>query len=158
MTLKPSRTDSYEITIAGLLTKRSELLGDIQLLRDRVGTVTEDIASIDRVLDTLGYEGDREVVAPIGTRLVLFQRNELQHQLLHILRMADRPLTSRDIAIQIVTQEGRDRCDNRLVLDVVKRAGKTLGILRRRGQVDGRRDENGRHVWTARQSVSPDSN
>ena len=143
--------DGYQITIDGLLRKRAEMVGDIQRMRERLAVVSNDVTCLDRVLQALGYEGPLDGVAASGTRVVLFQRNELQQQLLHILRMSRAPMTSREIAAQMVAQEGRDTFDRRLVLDVIKRSGKTLGILRRRGQVSGGRDEKGRYVWRVKQ-------
>lgn len=58
--------------------------------------VGNDIAALDRTLETLGYQGD--IKAPLGvgpsTRVVYFHRNELRRFCLDELRKADRPLTN----------------------------------------------------------------
>ena len=56
-------------------------MADARELRERMAVVGNDIAALDRTLQTLGYEGDLPT-APAGaqssTRLVYFHRNELR--------------------------------------------------------------------------------
>lgn len=49
--------DSHEYTIAGLLTKRSDLTAEAVTIRDRFVAIKNDWDAIDRVLKALGYEG-----------------------------------------------------------------------------------------------------
>lgn len=49
--------DGFEITIHGLLRKRTSLMADLEHYRDKVATSSNDIKSVDRVLSSLGYEG-----------------------------------------------------------------------------------------------------
>lgn len=53
--LKRSRTDAYEHTINGLLTKRADLFNEAERLRDRMAEIKNDVVALDRVLGTLGY-------------------------------------------------------------------------------------------------------
>ena len=68
----------YANTISGLLQRRAELMADARELRERMAVVGNDIAALDRTLETLGYQG--EMPAPIGiqssARVVYFHRNE----------------------------------------------------------------------------------
>jgi hypothetical protein len=54
----------YANTISGLLKRRAELMADARELRERMAVVGNDIAALDRTLETLGYQG--EMPAPIG--------------------------------------------------------------------------------------------
>lgn len=137
-----------EHTISGLLTKRGELLDEVQMLRERMAVLSNDVASLDRVLESFGYDGDLQSTTPRSNRVVFFYRNELRHYLLSELTKAKAPLCSREIAERIVTIEGKDRYDRRLMCDIVKRVGKALKLLRERGSVRGGKDhETGRYVW-----------
>jgi hypothetical protein len=137
-------------TIGGLLKKRGELLDELQALRERAAVLQNDMASLDRVLEIFGYEGDLQSTTPRSNRVVLFYRNELRHYLLGELAKSNAPLSSRELAERIVTIEGKDRFDKRLMCDIVKRVGKALKLLRERGSVRGGKDHaTGRYVWSA---------
>ena len=54
-----ARTETFEHTISGLLTKRADLLGEAETIRNRMAEIKNDISALDRVLTgTLGYTGD----------------------------------------------------------------------------------------------------
>ena len=127
----------YQNTISGLLQRRAELMADARELRERTAVVGNDIAALDRTLETLGYQG--ELPAPKGvqssTRVVYFHRNELRRFCLDELRKASGPITSRDLAEKAIRLEGRDPRDRRLRNDMVRRIGKSLKLLRAQGAV-----------------------
>jgi len=81
-----------------------------------MAVVGNDIAALDRTLETLGYQGDLKAPLGVGpnTRVVHFHRNELRRFCLDDLRKADRPLSARDLAVKVITFEGRDTRDRRL--------------------------------------------
>lgn len=139
--------EEYERTISGLIKKRSEMVDELHSLRERMAVVANDLQSLDRVLQAFGYDGKLEDLPVVKSKLVLFHKSELQQHLLIALRNAHGPLSSRDLAVQIVTADGRDRYDKRLILDLIKRVGKSLGTLRYRGLVSGCRDSQRRFVW-----------
>lgn len=72
----------------------------------------------------LGYDGDLDAAMPRQKRHVLFGKGELSKQVLGILRRAEKPLTSREIAQEIVSDSGMDARDRKFVSDLVKRVGK----------------------------------
>lgn len=125
--------ESYTNTISGLLRKRSEMMGEAQRLREALAVVGNDIEALDRVLETLGYQGDLKGVTPRGNRVVFFARHELRRFCLDELRKADGPISARDLAEKIITLEGKDVRDRRLRNDMVKRVGKSLKLLRQQG-------------------------
>lgn len=139
----------YANTISGLLKRRAELMADARELRERMAVVGNDIAALDRTLETLGYQGD--LPAPKGvqssTRVVYFHRNELRRFCLDELRKADAPVTTRDLAEKAIKLEGRDPRDRRLRNDMVRRIGKSLKLLRAQGVAHSARDALGHFVW-----------
>ncbi|KAB2920380.1 MAG: hypothetical protein F9K29_02550 [Hyphomicrobiaceae bacterium] len=139
----------YANTISGLLKRRAELMADARELRERMAVVGNDIAALDRMLETLGYQGDLPAAKGVqaSTRVVYFHRNELRRFCLDELRKTDGPITTRDLAEKAIRLEGRDPRDRRLRADMVRRIGKGLKLLRSQGAAKSEGSSN-----TSRQS------
>ena len=118
-------------------------------LRERMAVVANDIEAVERVLDSLGYQGEA-VTTPRAARIVLFYRNELREYLLAELRKAAEPLTARELAQRLCQVEGKDWQDRRLLTDVVHRVGCALRRLRASRVVERERTQAGQ-VWRAAQ-------
>ena len=80
------------------------------------------------------------------SRLVIFQRNELRQFLLREVRKGE-PLSSRDLAERICSEEGKDIHDQRMVMDVTRRVSKAMGLLQDAKAVKGEKDRMRRYVW-----------
>lgn len=145
---RPTRTDTFEHTIAGLLTKRQQLMDAALKLREDLAEVSNDIDSLDRVLKTLGYDGDLKGMSPRGHRVVFFHRNELRRFCIDELRKARGPVTSRELAEKIIGLEGKDSADRTLMNDMVKRVGKCLKLLGQKKFASFAAD-NGQLKWKA---------
>ena len=110
-------------------------MDQIAHIRERMGLLTNDIEAIDRVLDSLGYDGELPNRTTRTPRVVLFVRNELARFILDTLRERKAPMTSRELAEAIVTLEGKDRYDRGMMNDITKRVSKAGRQLRERGLV-----------------------
>ncbi|MEM6381559.1 MAG: hypothetical protein AAF739_02705 [Pseudomonadota bacterium] len=143
--MRYSRTETFEHTISGLLTKRADLLGEAESLRDRIAAIKNDLDALDRTLNTLGYEGDLDAMMPRQKRHVVFGRGELFRACMSVLRDADGPMTSRQIAQDIVSLSGQDARDRRYINDLVKRVGK---CLRQSNAARKGADGKGNVVWS----------
>lgn len=152
---RPARTETYEHTISGLLTKRQELMDENATLRERMAVVANDVEAIDRVLETLGHEEPLEGRSPRAARIVLFYRNELRAFLLEQLRKADRPMTSRELAEIVCETEGKNRGDQRLIRDVTRRIGCALRKMRASRIVEPHREQGGGHAWLISEKTKP---
>jgi hypothetical protein len=93
-----ARTETFEHAISSLLSKRADLLGEAERLRDRIAAIKNDLDALDRTLNTLGYEGDLDAMMPRQKRHVVFGKGELFRSCMDVLRDADGPMTSRQIA------------------------------------------------------------
>jgi hypothetical protein len=153
-TLKPSKTEAFEHTINGLLTKRAELFNEAERLRDRTAEIKNDVAALDRVLGTLGYTGDLDSIMPRQKVVRLFGQGELLHACLHELRQADGPLTSREIARNIVELRGDDPNDRKYLSDMTRRISKCLRKERAAGRVVARQHSGKALVWSLSQEES----
>lgn len=146
--LARARATDYSHTINGLLTKRAELFNEAERLRDRIAEIRNDIAALDRSLATFGYKGDLDAAMPRQKREVIFGKGELTRSIVEELRTAQGPLTSRDIAREIVALRGDDARDRKYLNDLTKRVSKALRALREAGRVRSQTDERGNVVWT----------
>lgn len=142
-----SRAESYDQTITALLTKRSDLFAEASKLRDRIAEIKNDVAALDRVLGTLGYEGDLDAAMPRQKREVLFGRGELTRGILDTLRDADAPMTSREIAQSVLSLSGHDARDRKLMAEHTRRVSKALRGLKAEGTARGTSDGRGNLVW-----------
>ena len=138
--------------INGLLAKRVELCNLNAELREKIAVVANDIDAVERVLDSLGYQGEA-VTTPRAARIVLFYRNELREYLLAELRKATGPMTARELAVKLCEVEGKDWQDRRLVTDVVRRVGCALRKMRATRVVEGQRTQSGQ-VWRVTKLVA----
>jgi hypothetical protein len=148
--MKPARTETYEHTISGLLSKRSDLFNEAERIRDRLAAIRNDIDAIDRVLATLGYTGDLDREMPRQKRHVVFGKGELTRSILDELRGATGPMGSREIAQAIVALSGQDARDRKFITDVTRRASKALRILKLAGDVRSSVDTKGNLMWSLR--------
>ena len=88
----------------GLLAKRQDLLVLNAELRERMAVLANDNDAVERVLDSLGYQGEA-VTTPRAGRIVLFYRNELREYLLAEMRKASEPMTARELAVKLCEVE-----------------------------------------------------
>lgn len=140
-------TETYDHAIAGLLRKRGEMLANMADLREQIAVASNDLESLERVLETLGYQGELPTVSTRAPRIVLFYRGELRGFLRQSLKEHG-PSTSRDLAMRLVALEGKDGRDRRLMNDVVKRMGKALRQMQDGGIVSRSAEKvRGEFVW-----------
>lgn len=153
MTIRPARTESFEHTISGLLTKRANLFNEAEGIRDRLAEIRNDIGAMDRTLTVLGYTGDLDVAMPRQKREVLFDRGELSKAIYGELRTAAEPLSTREIARAIILKRGEDPQDEKHLLELVKRTSKALCQLRQKGYIRAAKDVRGGTMWAAKREA-----
>jgi len=141
-------TETYQHTINGLLQKRSEMMEELAVIRERMAVLSNDVEALDRVLERLGYDGDIKLT-PRVPRVVLFYRGELRQFLLKQLRERG-PMTSRQLAESLIQIEGKDARDRRMIADVVRRMSKALRQMQDVGLVKGTKTKSmGEYSWRA---------
>lgn len=145
-----SRDDGYDNTISGLLRKRAELFGEAERLRDRIAEIRNDTEALDRTLVALGYAGDLDAAMPRQKRELIFGQGELTNALMRELRDADGPMTSRELANNVLALRGDDVRDRRLLTEVTKRVSKALRHQREEGRVRSSTDRLGNMLWSRR--------
>lgn len=147
-TIRRARTQTYEHTVTGLLTKRADLFNEAQRIRDRLAEIKNDVAALDRVLGTLGYTGNLDAEMPRQKRQVLFGQGELTRAILDELRDAIGPMASREIARSILAVNEQDPRDRRLLTEHTRRVSKALRVLSHRSMVSRSSDAAGNVLWS----------
>ena len=87
---------------------------------------------------------------PRQKREVIFGRGELSKAIMGELRHATGPLSSRDIAREIVTMQGNDARDRKYLSELTKRASKALRQMKAEGLVRSVADAKGNLSWERR--------
>lgn len=145
-----SRTETFEIAISGLLTKRAESLGEALRLRDQLLIVEADLAALDRILAMLGYEGELEAVTPRQFYDAPFARGQTMRAILNAMREAGEPLLARQIAERAAPKLAKPGEDAPHVDTVLSRVTKALMRLKRDGTVTKANDGTGVVRWALR--------
>ncbi|TVR11118.1 MAG: hypothetical protein EA385_01890 [Salinarimonadaceae bacterium] len=145
-----SRASDFSHTVNGLLQKRADLFNEAERIRDRLAEIKNDIGAIDRTLGVLGYQGDLDAAMPRQKREVIFGKGELSKAIYRELREAEGPLSSRDIAREIVTLRGEDARDRRYLSELTRRVSKALRGMRDDGNVRSVADAKGNLMWERR--------
>ena len=137
------RSTRHEITINGLLTLRGH-----QLRHLRLGTNPDaktNIAAIDRVLiNVIGYEGNIAEESRDFRRVTTFKRGELRRLVADILRKAEHPLTTLEVAKLAMATKGLEASYSRKIKGRVSNVRATLKGM----ALNKRTDANGNVVWS----------
>src|SRR5712671_405466 len=125
------RMTDYVLT--GLVKRRAELAGEIEATHDRLRKMIEDLEKLDSVILQFDPSHQVEAIKPKAFRPPSdwSHRGEMTKAVLSILRQAAEPLTSRDIALELLVtralEQGRDQ---KLLALMTKRGGVTLRLQR----------------------------
>lgn len=145
-----SRASDYSHSVNGLLQKRADLFNEAERIRDRLAEIRNDIGAVDRTLSVLGYTGDLDAAMPRQKRNVVFGKGELSKAVYGELRTATGPVSSRDIAREIVAMRAEDARDRKYLSDLTTRVSKALRQMREAGEVKSATDAKGNVVWERR--------
>jgi hypothetical protein len=123
--------------VSGLIKRRAELAGDIEKAHESLRRMVLDLENLDATI--LQFEPDFrvEAIKPKAFRPPKdwSNRGEMTRICLSILRLASEPLTSRDIALQLLTERALNREDQKLLRLMTKRVGVALRLQREKGVV-----------------------
>ena len=140
------RSTSYAVTINGLLTARGRQL---QALRLGTGKNTQaNIDAIDHVLvNVLAYEGDIAEASRDFRRETTFKRGELRKAVADVLRGADRPLTTLEVAKAVYGAKGVEVSYSRKIKNRVNTVLKVLKAMHGKCRVCKGIDSQGGAAW-----------
>jgi hypothetical protein len=121
-------------TVAGLIEKRREIAGKIEYHQRVLNELIIDLDHVDHTIRLFDPDCDVSLAQPkaFPARHAAF-RGEMQRFVLGALRAATGPLTSLEIAIDVVKGRGLDPNDPRAVSLIRKRVGACLFHLKAKG-------------------------
>jgi hypothetical protein len=124
-----------DYVLTGLVKRRAELAGEIEATHDRLRKMIEDLEKLDSVI--LQFDPSHQVEATKAFRPPSdwSHRGEMTKTVLSILRQAAEPLTSRDIALELLVTRALDKDDQKLLALMTKRVRVTLRLQRVNGIV-----------------------
>lgn len=133
------------IVVSQLIAKRSELAGLVDAKRSELNGLLKDLDHLDAVIKIFAPDKVPELlpVKQYRPKDQHFTRNELMRRTLDVLRLADKPMRAREIAVQIATDKGLES-DTRSMKLLTKRV---VDALRRQGKMLESRYEGVAKVW-----------
>jgi hypothetical protein len=136
--------------ICALAKKRAQLAGEIEAAQAKLHQMIFDLEHLDQTLSLFDPSYEIASIKPRGFRPPpdWSRRGEMTRLNMDILRNAPEPLTSRDVALQLMVERAMDTNDKRLLRLMGKRAGVALKTLRQKGGVRSEQMPGMYQVWT----------
>ncbi len=118
--------------ISALVKRRSELVGEIEHSQLHTRKLLEDLDHLDATIRQFDPDYEVEKIKPKGFRPPSdwANRGEMSRLVLDMLRRAKEPMTTQDIAEEIMKARGLSVGDAKLLRKMTKRAGVALRAQR----------------------------
>jgi hypothetical protein len=132
--------------LSGLVKRRAELAGDIEKAHE---SLVLDLENIDATILQFDPTFKVEAIKPKAFRPPKdwSNRGQMTRIVLSILRQASEPLTSRDIALELLVQRALDKNDQRLLRLMTKRVAVALRGQKDKGAVLAERGPGQYMIW-----------
>src|SRR6266852_7525412 len=126
-----------EFVLNGLVKRRAQLAGDIENTHEALRKMVLDLESLDATIVQFDPNFQVETIKPKAFRPPKdwSNRGQMSRIILSILRQAVEPLTSRDIALELLVERALDKNDQRLLRLMTKRVAVALREQRHKGVV-----------------------
>lgn len=123
--------------LSALAAKRAELAGEIERTHDLLRKMVLDLEHLDQTILQFdpSYQVESIKAKAFRPPKDWSNRGQMTRIILSVLRQAAEPLTSRDIALELLVQRALDKDDQRLLRLMTKRVGVALRIQRDKGVV-----------------------
>lgn len=133
--------------VNGLVKRRAELAGEMKRTQDALAQMARDLETLDAALKLVAPELDIPAIAPKFVRPPddWSRRGEMSRQVLTILRLSARSLTSREIAGQMIMDKGLAATPKLLAL-MTKRVSTCLRDRREQGLVGNVETRGGQYL------------
>jgi hypothetical protein len=138
-----------DLAVSALVRKRAELAGDIEHAHEALKKMIADLESLDATLRLFDPGIQIEAIKPKAFRPPAdwAQRGEMTRIILDVLRQAAEPMTTRDIAFQLLIERALDNNDAKLLRLMTKRVGVALRGQRDAGLVASRQGPGQYMLW-----------
>lgn len=121
-----------DYVMTGLVKRRAEIAGEIEATQNQLRALIRDLEHIDATLRIFDPNIQIGAIKPKAFRPPedWSHRGQMTRLILNVLRQSTQPMTTRDIALQIIVERALDQDDSRLVRLMAKRVGVALRHLR----------------------------
>lgn len=133
--------------IEGLVKKRAALAGEMKATQERLGQMARDLETFDNAIKLVAPELDIPSIAPKMVRPPedWSKRGEMGRNVFGIMRASQRPLTSREIASQMIVNRGLASTPKLLNL-MTRRVAGCLRDKREQGLVENVETRGGQYL------------
>ena len=138
-----------DYVIAGLVKRRANIAGEIERAHEQLRTLLADLEALDATILQFDPDYQVEAIKPKAFRPPKdwSNRGQMTRIVLSILRQASEPLTTRDIALELLTTRALDKSDRRLLRLMTKRVGVALRGQRDKGAVQSEQGPGQYQLW-----------
>jgi hypothetical protein len=126
-----------DYVLNGLAKRRAELAGQIERLHETVLHLVADLENLDATIRQFAPDFQVEAIKPKAFRPPKdwSNRGQMSRVVLSLLRQAAEPMTSRDLALELLVTRALDKGDQKLLRLMTKRVGVALRTQRDNGTV-----------------------
>jgi hypothetical protein len=144
----PAETKTFEHTLSGLVAKRAITAGKIEHAQAALRKLVQELDTLDAAIRIFDPDADIPTIRAkqYPPRHAAF-RGEMMRFVMGALRDATGPLTTRDIAIQVMDERGLDPDQADTLLMIRKRVGACIYKLARQGIVRERPSNGDLKMW-----------
>lgn len=135
--------------ITGLVKRRAEIAGELRAAHEMISKLVRDLSALDAALAVVAPDMEVEAIRPKMFRPPddWANRGQMSRLVLTILRQARDPLTTREIAAQMILERGLDAGDRKLLPLMVRRVGSALRHQRDKGLVQSSEGPGNYQLW-----------
>lgn len=123
--------------ISALTKRRATLAGDIEATHERLRKLVDDLENLDQTIRQFAPDFQVETIRPKAFRPPAdwAHRGQMSRVILSILRQATEPMTTRDVALEMLVTRAMDPSDQRMLRTMLRRVGTALRMQRDNGAV-----------------------
>ena len=138
-----------DYVLTGLVKRRAEIAGNIEKTYEHLRKMVADLEALDATISQFDPNFVIESIKPRAVRPPKdwAHRGEMSRIVLSILRMATEPMTTRDIALELLVTRALDKRDQKLLRLMTKRVGVALRGQEANGVVKGDQGPGQFKVW-----------
>ena len=138
-----------DYVLTGLVKRRANIAGEIERTHDQLRQLLADLEHIDATILQFDPSHQVEAIKPKAFRPPKdwANRGQMSRIILSILRQAAEPLTTRDIALELLVSRALDKDDQRLLRLMTKRVGVALRMQRDKGAVRSDQGPGQYQIW-----------
>lgn len=146
-----------DLVLSGLVRKRAQLAGDIENAQADLHRMIRELEHLDATILLFDADYEIEAIKPKTFRPPAdwSKRGEMTRVVLNILRQAAEPLTTRDIAFQLMQERALDTGDVKFLRLMTKRCGVALRLQRDKGVVRSEQGPGQYMVWALARTPAP---